>query len=119
VLRRKFLAYLGTLPVISDWKEALGHTRPKVPIVRDQKWKDRFLAVETLRLINTAEKWNFQTTNEHVSREHLHECIGYKKLIEKLSGRFRSVLDNCHRTAVYKCRATMFSLRLVPTCPDT
>ncbi len=90
MLRRNFLAYLGTLPVISDWKEALGYTRPK-RLVRDQKWKDMFFAVEILRLINTTEKWNFQATGGHVAAEHLHECIGYKKLTEKIPQRFRGV----------------------------
>jgi hypothetical protein len=92
MLRRKFFAYLGALPVIADWKEALGHARPKARVIRDQKWKDGYLAVETLRLINTVEKWNFLATGQHVSVEHLHECVGYKKLIERLSGRFQAVL---------------------------
>jgi hypothetical protein len=35
MLRRRFLAYLGTLPVIFDWKEALGHTPPRPRVARD------------------------------------------------------------------------------------
>jgi hypothetical protein len=92
IRRRKFLAYLATLPVISEWTEALGYAHPQRP-VRDEKWKSRFFAVEILRLINTAERWNFLATGQHVSKESLPQCIGYKKLVEKIPARFMNVLS--------------------------
>lgn len=93
IRRRSFLAVLGTLPVISDWMRVFGSTnvksRPKVST--DEKWQARFLAVETLRMINTAEKWHFGDTKEYISLEHLHESKAYKKLMEV--GRFKNVIS--------------------------
>lgn len=92
MLRRKFLAWLGALPIICDWKEALGYARPK-RLVADQKSKDMYLAVEILRLINTVQLWNFREAGKRVALEHLHECIGYKNLMEGVPDRFRGVTE--------------------------
>lgn len=113
--RRKFLASLGALPIIADWKEALGYTRPK-KTVRDQKWKDMFMGVEILRLINTVEVWNFHATGEHVALEHLHECTGYKKLMEVYAGRFRGVTEKFPANGGFQVNG--YDISVVPGSTD-
>lgn len=97
IRRRSFLTLLGTLPVVSDWMRILGSTSAKSTVqkvARDEAWEAKFLAVETLRLINTAEKWHFLATNAHISLEDLHQSESYKKLVENSGkSRFKRVVS--------------------------
>jgi hypothetical protein len=96
IKRRSFLTWLGTLPVLSDWMRVFGSTHVRsAPQATSQgeEWEAKFLAVETLRLINTAEKWHFLDKNEHVSADQLHQTEAYKKLVEVAGkGRFKRVV---------------------------
>ncbi len=102
VPRRKFLSFLSGLPIISDWRDALSTVHPQAA-TRNQEWRDKFLAVETLRFINTAQKWNFLATGQHVSRPELRSCTGFNRLLEKESTRkrFRSVLEELPATSSF------------------
>lgn len=93
VPRRTFLSFLSGVPIVSDWMEVLGIVRPQ-KLVPDERTKDVYLAVETLRLINTMEKWNFLETKRHVSREELGTSQAYKKLVElQAQKRYRRAID--------------------------
>lgn len=95
VPRRTFLSVLASVPVLSDWLEGLRLVPPQKP-PKDEKTEDIYLAVEVLRLINTAEKWHFQETGQHVSKEELPTSRGYKKLSEwsHARKRFKHIFDD-------------------------
>jgi len=86
--RRKFISSLSALPLISDWKKALTSAPPTK---RDPSWESKSLAVESLRLINTAQHWHFVRADAYSSKTDLSATEGFSKLknhCEK-SGRFR------------------------------
>ena len=89
VPRRKFLAFLSTIPIISEWMGVLGYAQEAAP---DPEWEDKYLAVETLRLINTLEKWNFLATSQHISKDELAASKAYQKLADlpRVESRTRS-----------------------------
>lgn len=91
--RRKFITFLGAVPLVKEWKELLGGRQ--APRSADPDWKLKFLAVELLRLVNTAEHRHFSLTGTHVPLKELPQSEGFKTVFSSdvMKKRFRGILD--------------------------
>lgn len=76
--RRSFLAVLAGLPVVASWREALFPQQAPPP--RDPEWKSKYLAVQFLRIINTAQLWNRHSQGYYVPKSEFLKCSGFEAL---------------------------------------
>ncbi len=89
--RRTFIASLSATPLVRKWREALSTPQAAE---NDPNYRARSVAVELLRLLNTAEKWHFGIASRHVPLRELPGSEGFKKLNSStVIERFRGVAE--------------------------
>lgn len=96
--RRGFVQSLSALPVVAAWKEAFASTSssPKPSKQISPLTPDKTLAVQTLRLLTTAQVWNSKLTGKFARFEDWNTCEGWQSVSKHAgaSKRFREVFPH-------------------------